>query len=62
MASLVLVVLVFIVLTDGPTDHSHTDVDDRYTHVTPVGVSNNNIHIFIPLWNVTSEAMAGLIV
>jgi len=37
-------VLVSIVRTDRQNHthtHTHTDADDRYTHATPVGVSDN---------------------
>jgi len=42
VASLVVVVLYVLVLSCGQTDRitHHTDVDDRYTHVTTVGMSN----------------------
>ena len=41
MASLVIVVSAVWVLSCVQTDRqTHTDVDGRYTHATPVGVSN----------------------
>jgi len=36
--------------TDRQTEShtlTHTDADDRYTHATPIGVSNNNCKLYV---------------
>ena len=42
MQSLVILVSVVLVLSCGQTE-SHAEADDRYTHTTTVGVSNNKL-------------------
>jgi len=41
------IVSAVLVLSCGQTDNQYTEADQRYTHATPIGVSNN----LKPLYN-----------